>query len=93
MANAAPPLSVEAQEPVVLTVAVAVVLDSAVKLTAGAGDAVHDASFRTVVTGLSLADGLTAVPTAELGAVTLLIVSCATLSAPLLLIALELAAT
>lgn len=79
--NAAPPLTVEEQLPLVLTVAVPVPLVPA-NVTAGAGVEEQLPSFRTVRTGLRVDDGLTAVPTAELGTLTLPIVSCPTVSPP-----------
>ena len=67
-ANAEPPLRVDWQLPVVLAVAVAVALAPATKFTAGAGVEEQPPSFRIVVTGFRVAEGLTAVPTGEDGA-------------------------
>lgn len=80
--NVAPPLTVEAQVPPALTVAVAVALEPATNDTDGAGVAEQLPSFRMVVTGFKVDDGLTAVPTGELGTVTLSTVICPTVSPP-----------
>ncbi len=66
VAKAEPPESVALQEPEVATVADAVELVPA-NVTEGAGVAEQEASFRMVVTGLKVEDGLTAVPTGEDG--------------------------
>jgi hypothetical protein len=88
VANDPPPLSVDEHDPVVLAVAVAVALVPA-NVTAAAGLAPHPASFNSVVTGFSVAEGLTAVPTAELGTPTLFSVICPTVSPPLAVITVE----
>jgi hypothetical protein len=77
-----PPLNVPEHVPVVATVADAVVLVLAAKLTEGAGVPLHEVSLRMAVTGFSVAEGLTGVPAGDTGTVTLSIVSCATVSAP-----------
>jgi hypothetical protein len=76
VANEAPPLTVEAQAPPAVTVAPAVVLAPATNVTAGAGVAEQLPSFKIVVTGFNVLEGLTAVPVAEAGTVTLPIVAC-----------------
>jgi len=65
-----PPMVVE-HGVAAVTVAVALVLAPATKLTEGAGLPLQVLSFRIVVTGLSVAEGLTATPTADAGTVTL----------------------
>jgi len=84
-ANSAPPISVDAQVPVVLKVAEPVVLELAAKFAAGAGLEEQPASFRTVETGFVVVEGLDGVPTAEPGTLTEFKVSCATVSAPLVM--------
>jgi hypothetical protein len=67
----------------VLTEAVAVELTPATNATAAAGVAPQAVSFSSVVTGASVADGLTAVPTGDAATVTLPTVTCANVSPPL----------
>lgn len=88
-ANSAPPINVDAQVPVVLSVAVPVVLEFAAKFADGTGLEEQPASFRTVETGLVVVEGLDGVPTADPGTVTVFRVSCATVSGLLLLKAAE----
>jgi hypothetical protein len=73
-----PPSALDAHVPVVLTVAVAVELALAAKVTAGAGLPLQAVSFRIAFTGLSVVEGLTAVPTGDAGTVTLFTVTRAT---------------
>ncbi len=89
VANEAPPLKIDTHVPVVPTVAVAVELMPAAKVTDGAGLEEQAASFTRVVTGLMVAEGLTAVPTGDAGTMRLSIVSCATVSGSLALKAVE----
>jgi len=89
VASEAPPLSVVKHEPAaasIVAVAVALVPE---KVTDGAGVPVQLVSFRMVLTGFSVAEGLIAVPAGDTGTVTLLIVICASVSLPLVLIRLE----
>ena len=70
VAKAEPPGRVEEQVPMVAMVALAVELAPA-NVTEGAGLAEQAVSFKTVVTGFSVAEGLAAVPTGEVGTLTL----------------------
>jgi len=88
-AKEAPPLNAGKHDPEALIVAVALVIAPAAKLTEGAGVPVQAVSLRMVVTGLSVAEGLTGVPTADAGTVTLPTVICASVSLPPVAIKLE----
>jgi len=88
VANAEVPERVETQVPVVVAVAVAVELVPE-KVTDGAGLDEQAESFSIVVMGLRVAEGLTAVPTAEAGTVTLFRVIWPTVSPPLVLMTVE----
>ena len=92
VAKAAPPLSVEEHPPFVLAVAVAVVLAPATNVTDGVGLEEQPPSFKRVVTALRVPEGLTAVPVADEGTVTLPIPTRARVSAPPAVIAVEEAA-
>ena len=72
VAKDAPPVYVDEHTPTASAVAVAVVLALATNVTDGAGLPVQAVSFRMVVTGLSVVDGLTGVPIGVAGTVTLL---------------------
>ncbi len=82
VANEALPLKVLEQEVEGVMVAVALPPGVAVNVTDGAGVLLQVVSLRMVVTGEVVVDGLTAVPVGEVGTITELVVTWATVSPP-----------
>ncbi len=89
VAKLPPPVKVEEHPPVVLSVAVAVELDTATNVADAAGFEEQPASLTIVLTGLRIAEGLIAVPTGDTGTLTLSRVICPSVSPPPELITVE----